>query len=146
MKKKNAFILLLAASSLFSLTGCELFENGDVKDYVGDYYLEISFERVKHYYWGTTKLISETEIAPVGSRITIADNKKVTFYYPGGDLVTNGKVKVFKDYVRFTGLSFSSSYKFKKTNNGKDLDYTYSSSQVGVDYDFTTRRMYFKAI
>ncbi len=126
-----------------ALIGCSVFENGDINDYVGEYELSISYERKKHYYWGNTTLISETTPVTLGSILTIHSNKKAELQYPNDGAVIKGKIKVYKEYVKFINLPFSSSYKFKK-NDDKSLDYSYVEEKHTLDYDFTTRRLYFQ--
>ena len=141
MKKRLLLSLTLLITMCPIISGCSLFENGDINDYVGNYRVTISYERRKHYYWGNTTLISESCPVDVGAKIVIRPDKKVEFSYPMGDAMVKGRVRVFKDYVTFTDLNFSSSYKFKKKDN-KALDYSYTENKVGLEYDYVTRRIY----
>lgn len=143
--KRNRFLLLyLSFIPLIGLTGCDLFENGNISDYIGVYRSNGGVEIKKHYYWGQTTVVSESTIFGSGMILTINTNKKVTLEYSDGSIET-GRIKVYKEYAKFTGMPFSSSYKFKRTKeNG--LSYQYTEEKYGLEYDFVTRSIHFSFV
>ena len=131
--------LLLLLSTPLLLSSCDLFEKaGDINDYVGNYVVETANEKTYHIYWSQKDLISEKDIDPkCGTRIVITADKKVQYTTPDGTTKT-GKVKCLEKYVRFLNTPIESSYKFYKRYNN-NLEYSYESKHMSVEYDVTYR-------
>ena len=141
-RKRLIYIIPFVLLATPAITGCSVFEDGDINNYIGKYTVSVSYERVKHYYWGSSNIVSEKTPVPTGSTIIIHKDKKVEFTYNMGETII-GKTKVYKEYVKFSGLNFSSSYKFTLKDN-HSLDYSYTENKYGVEYDYTTRRILFE--
>lgn len=132
---KNKVFALSLLVPLLLLSGCDLIQDGNINDYVGTYKTSGSYHRVKHYYWGTSKLVSEYEPIPSGVTVVINSDKTVTYTLSNGE-VTEGRIRVFKEYCKFTNLSFGNSWKFKIKDDG--LYYSYTESKFGLEYDYVT--------
>ena len=141
MKITKILLPILCFASLATLSGCDIIEDGNINDYVGEYISNTGTETTKHYYWGQTTIVSETQIFPSGIKLTISSNKKAILTYGDGSTKT-GRIRVFKEYVKFSNLPMNSSYKFKQ-NSDKGLIYNYTQEKYGLEYNFITRHMSF---
>ena len=132
-------ILLLAT---FPLTSC----SQDCSEYVGDYYLDVQYEKTVHYYWGSKNELERKDVSGLDNctGITIYSDRSVAFHIKNQD-DKKGKIVVFFGQASFRSLPFSDSYKFKvKEQNGKKvLEHSWSEDKHGLEYDEKSRRIVF---
>ena len=137
--KKSFFIIPLL--SLLVFTSCDMFDNGDVSPYVGEYVLETANEKTYHIYWSQKELKNESNLNLDIKRLTIREDKTVEYTTRDGEKKT-GKIRVYDDYCKFSDTPIDSDYKFNIRYDGA-IYYSYESSHFGVDYDVTYRHILF---
>ena len=137
--KKSFFIVPLL--SLLVFTSCDMFDNGDVSPYVGEYVLETANEKTYHIYWSQKELKNESNLNLDIKRLTIKEDKTVEYTTRDGEKKT-GKIRVYDDYCKFSDTPIDSDYKFNIRYDGA-IYYSYESSHFGVDYDVTYRHILF---
>ena len=137
--KKSFFIIPLL--SLLVFTSCDMFDNGDVTPYVGEYVLETANEKTYHIYWSQKELKYESNLNLDIKRLTIKEDKTVEYTTKDGEVKT-GKIRVYDDYCKFSGTPIDSDYKFIIRYDGA-IYYSYESSHFGVEYDVTYRHILF---
>lgn len=140
MKKfvKALLACLIGATGMVMLSSCDLIEDGNINDFVGEYESGTGVERTKHYYWGNTTIKGESTFLDSGCKILIYSNKRATLQYPNNGQILEGRVRVFSNYVTFTNFNFDSSYHFELKED-HSLVHSYYEDKHGLDYDFVTR-------
>lgn len=143
-KHIRLLMLPLLMMSLFSLTSC----SEEASEYVGEWVCTTSYEKTVQIYWGNEKVTDSQDVPGIDwtAVLVVKSDRSVQYVHKNGE-TTNGRISVMSGKASFSGLNFSSSYKFKlkKDDFGhKKLEYSWSEDKHCLDCSEKRRHIVFE--